>query len=602
MIRSETVRIPVLVFIASVLCAQAPPAPPPSFRPSEDQWRELRRKTETLRAAVNKLAGRPLAADVEVYAKAAEWLLRFPEECYTETYYKNALALLDTGAARAAQLERDDTPWTRQKGRFSRGYRSRVDGSVQPYALLIPQSYTGSQPMRLDLVLHGRGSTLTEVSFLAAHDSPQPLPPDQDFIQMEVYGRGNNAYRWAGETDVFEALDAVLAQYNIDRNRIVLRGFSMGGAGAWHLGLHYPSRWAAIEAGAGFNETRRYAKLSNLPPWQDKLLHIYDAVDCALNVFDIPTVGYGGEIDPQLQASLNIQEQLKVEGLSGLRARFLVGPQTPHKFHPESKAESEKFIRATIAEPRSIDRIRYVTYTTRYNQCGWVTIDGLERHYERAEIDAVREAGEVRVTTKNIARLTLSELSRRSVVIDGQKLRRAAANLTLQKADGKWKPAEGEQLRKAHGLQGPVDDAFMDSFVCVRPGKSSPQAEAVLDRFTREFSKWMRGDVRVKGDDAITAADIAQSNLILFGDASTNRMIARVMGKLPKVRTGSLPVMIYPNPLNPKRYVVLNAGHSFGEREFRGTNALLFPRIGDWAVMAEDGSIKESGFFDEHWE
>ena len=49
------------------------------------------------------------------------------------------------------------------------------------------------------LPLTGLGAA---TSFLAAHDSPQPLPPEQDFIQMEVYGRGNNAYRWAGEVEL----------------------------------------------------------------------------------------------------------------------------------------------------------------------------------------------------------------------------------------------------------------------------------------------------------------------------------------------------------------------------------------------------------------
>ena len=98
--------------------------------------------------------------------------------------------------------------------------------------------------------LHGRGATLTEVSFIAGHDSDKALPAEQDFIQLEVFGRTNNAYRWAGEVDVFEAIDAVTKQYTIDPNRILLRGFSMGGAGTWHIGLHYPGHWAAIEAGA----------------------------------------------------------------------------------------------------------------------------------------------------------------------------------------------------------------------------------------------------------------------------------------------------------------------------------------------------------------
>ena len=82
-------------------------------------------------------------------------------------------------------------------------------------------------------------------------------------ITLHVFGRTNNAYRWAGEADVFEAIEAVKRNYPIDDRRIVLRGFSMGGAGAWHLGLHHPSLWSSVEAGAGFTETRHYAKLND---------------------------------------------------------------------------------------------------------------------------------------------------------------------------------------------------------------------------------------------------------------------------------------------------------------------------------------------------
>ena len=89
----------------------------------------------------------------------------------------------------------------------------------------------------------------------------------------------------------------------------------MGGAGAWHIGLHDPSRWAAMEAGAGFTETKTYAKQTNLPPAVDATLHIYDAQDYAHNVWNVPTVGYGGEIDPQRRASVSIREALTREGV-----------------------------------------------------------------------------------------------------------------------------------------------------------------------------------------------------------------------------------------------------------------------------------------------
>ncbi len=142
-----------------------------------------------------------------------------------------------------------------------RGYRSKVDGSVQPYAVIVPTAGKGGDDrLRLDVVLHGRDARITEVRFFDAHDG-KPAPAGSTGLVLHVFGRGNNAYRWSGEADVYEAIDAVKRNYRVDERRIVLRGFSMGGAGAWHLGLHDPSRWSSVEAGAGFTETIEYAKL-----------------------------------------------------------------------------------------------------------------------------------------------------------------------------------------------------------------------------------------------------------------------------------------------------------------------------------------------------
>ena len=67
--------------------------------------------------------------------------------------------------------------------------------------------------------------------------------------------------------------------------------------------------------------------------------------------------------------------------------------------------------------------------------------------------------------------------------------------------------------------------------------------------------------------------------------------------------------LIFPNPLNPTRYVVINSGHTLHDAEFIGTNALLFPRLGDIAVQQFESS-KGGGFtettqwatsFDSHW-
>ena len=82
----------------------------------------------------------------------------------------------------------------------------------------------------------------------------------------------------------------------IDQNRFVLRGFSMGGAGTWHLGLQPLATWCVIGPGAGFTTSHGYRITlpDKLPPYQEACLSIYDAVDYAENAFDVPVVAYAG--------------------------------------------------------------------------------------------------------------------------------------------------------------------------------------------------------------------------------------------------------------------------------------------------------------------
>ena len=604
-----------LVFFAAVLAAQQPPAP---YVPTAEEKRQIEMKCAELGGMLQKLEGNALYADVAIYRKAAEFILRHPEEFANAGYVKDTLTALDKGIARAKELAAGTPSWTASKGRLLRAYISSVDGSVQPYGLIIPESYTG-QPIRLDIWMHGTNRNLNEVAFIKQHETATAVPQEQKYIQMDVYGRSNVSYRWAGETDVFEALRSVEERYKIDPKRVALRGFSMGGAGAWHLGLHHPDEWAAMEAGAGYTETKIYANKESLPPYQEAALHYYDAVDYSLNGTDFPFVGYGGELDRQLQASKNIKAELEKEGINlpDLRALFLVGPGVAHQWNPETHKISEHFIEEALAKGlEEPSHIRFVTYTTRFNRCFRVTVEELEKHYERAEVDTKHEGSRTVVTSRNVARIRIDGAG--AVSLDGQEF---PGTGVFAKTGGKWAKGGAEQgLHKLHGLQGPVDDAFVESFLCVRPTGNGTKATAygleMLGRLQNDFSKWLRGEVRVKDDRAVSASDIANNNLILFGDPWSNSVIAKVIGKLPVKWTREeitlagrtvdasthSPVLIYPNPLNPNRYVVINSGHTFSDADWRGTNANLYPHIGDYALIAlQDQSTVQSGFFDERW-
>src|SRR5262249_37303864 len=154
----------------------------------------------------------------------------------------------------------------------------------------------------------------------------------------------------------------------------------------------------------------------------------------------------------------------------------------------------------------------------------------------------------------------------------------------FRKTDKGWKlvpSADDGTLSKRHGLQGPIDDAFMDSFIMVRPtgkplnDKVGAWAKSEMAHAIEHWRRQFRGDARQKDDTDITDADIANNNLVLWGDPSSNKVLAQLADKLPirwdaqgvhlsrsnNYTVGQhVPVLIYPNPLNPKRYVVLNSG------------------------------------------
>ena len=126
----------------------------------------------------------------------------------------------------------------------------------------------------------------------------------------------------------------------------------------------------------------------------------------------------------------------------------------------------------------------------------------------------------------------------------------------------------------------------------------------------------MRGDIRVKNDKSVSASDIANYNLVLFGDPGQqqrdrqgDRRAAdpvdeeRDHRRLAEVPTADHAlVLVYPNPLNPQQYVVLNTGQTFSaNRITSGTESVFFPRLGDYAVLATAGEVKMAGFFDESW-
>jgi pimeloyl-ACP methyl ester carboxylesterase len=634
--------------------------PPPGIKLSASDREELASGVKALgeeiaalrRDLKGKQAFLDLLPDVQVYHNAVRYALEH-DEFFKPAEVGAARKLLEQGRDRARSLRAGQAPWLNATGLVVRGYVSKIDESVQPYGLVVPASYRpgSAHKHRLDLWFHGRGETLSEVAFIIdRQSSPGRFTPRDTFV-LHPYGRYSNANHFAGEVDTFEALEHARKYYPIDPDRVTLRGFSMGGAACWHFAVHHAGMWAAAAPGAGFSETPEFLRTFqnetlDPTPYEKKLWHLYDCTDYAINLFNCPVVAYSGEKDRQKQAADIMARAMAGEGIT---LTHIIGPDTGHTYHPDSKVEIDRRIDSILARPR--DRVprevRFTTWTLRYNRMLWVQVDGMEQHWERARVNATLTGpSSVKVTTSNVNALTLSmppgtcpldPTRAPRANLDGQEVEAARVmsdrswDAHFVRTAGGWKSVasiDEDTLRKCHGLQGPIDDAFMDRFLMVRP-TGKPANDTVgrwvtgelahaLEHWRRQF----RGEALVKDDSAITDDDIAGSNLILWGDPSSNKVLARIADKLPigwnadSIHVGArsysagqhVPILIYPNPLNPKRYVVLNSGFTYREYDYLN-NARQVPKLPDYAVVdvsvppstRHPGKIVTAGFFNEKW-
>src|SRR5262245_53025542 len=109
-----------------------------------------------------------------------------------------------------------------------------------------------------------------------------------------------------------------------------------------------------------------------------------------------------------MQAARMMEKSLAVEGM---RMTHIIGPNTPHRYHPDSKVEINRALDA-IAErgrERYPNKIRFTTWTLQYNRMKWVTIDQLDQHWERARLDAaIGSDHSIDVKLSNVSAFTLS--------------------------------------------------------------------------------------------------------------------------------------------------------------------------------------------------
>ncbi len=235
-------------------------------------------------------------------------------------------------------------------------------------------------------------------------------------------------------------------------------------------------------------------------------------------------------------------------------------------------------------------RVRYGTFNLYWNRAYWVTIEDITNPALGAIIDVqVEDGNQISVKAKNITsfRLQLSDKlvdpnQDVRVVVNGKENYKGAFQDNLLIELAKRDPAT---VRKTHAMPGGImvamDQAnYSDdlrrvghtvpgqTWSFVRPSQGDEAAQKLYDR---QFPEWSRQDTKV--DQAL----IEKNHLVVWGGPDMNAFCARVADKLPvKIEKGRFTIgsrvydqpgqsvrFLCPNPLNPKRYLIVYAWTDF---------------------------------------
>ncbi|MBC7777622.1 MAG: hypothetical protein H7246_19465, partial [Phycisphaerae bacterium] len=238
------------------------------------------------------------------------------------------------------------------RGHRQMAYRSNIDGSLQPYSIYLPANYDPQKKYSLLACLHGMAwDDYTDVALVA----PLKL---EDFIVIGIQGRGDLMYKGIGEQDVLDVLDRVSARYSIDANKVYLRGYSMGGFGAWHLAQRYPDRFAAIAVFSG-----------------------YTGIDFIPNVINVPALVVNGALDVWIPVMMPRRATSLQKSLGGA-VDYYEFPEVGHNAWENWQALKGPdalydFFRGNVRNP-SPSRIAALIPTLRHAKHYWLQVHELD--------------------------------------------------------------------------------------------------------------------------------------------------------------------------------------------------------------------------------
>ena len=401
---------------------------------------------------------------------------------------------------------------------------------VHEFIVVMPEAYDGNQPW--PVILH------TDDLRWAAREK---YARRSGWIDIWWHTAGDKDADWKS----FQALMSLLERkLRLDMDKVYVSGECQNGLAAMSLALKHPDYWAECSASL----TSSYREMAG-------------------NALNLATVFVkGGHQEVSAAGYYNF----------GLKCFQYFGCE--HLLHSTSQtieaARGTPVPTATrIKHPR---RVFWSVDSLDSPRAYWVQIDGREDENFVARLDARVTGHAIEVVTENVGAYTLyledAPIEPNipvEIVHNGCKIGTVHGPVYSWASD---KPDDGS-VTKDGRLCGPVTDAFKDAFFVVwgGAGKSADETQR-----NREIAAELAGDAPCFRDDAVPAGLVDTHHMVLIGGLESNQWLRRVHSVLPVSLDGNgviaagrrYPgqdlgvILLYPNPLNPRRYVVAFSGLS----------------------------------------
>ncbi len=524
--------------------------------------------------------------------------------------------------ARAEQIRRTegDAASLASSSFQERAYFARNDGSPQPYYVALPPNYTPTKKYPLVLFLHGYSPDTSKINPWIASDDTIRGAGRRGFILAMPYGRRNSDFVQWGQDDVLRVREECNRLFSIDESRTFLLGVSMGGYGAYAAGLHSIDKWAGIAAISGRTDFYLWfdIKRADLPAWKRVLFDADDPRTLELNARNTPVLVQHGALDgtvPVEHSRLIAEDARKL----GLPLRYIEDPYGSHfgnfQYGAIERALDWFQDRLPLPTPRALT---VVAGDLREARSGWASIEAFADYAQIARLDAHIMVDRIVVKTSNVTKFRLELPAEIRPVGATIPLELNGIPDTSHVLNGnfiEWS-ADGAKVGKSLQRTGPFKSLMRDPFLLVYGDDND--ARMARD-FAARWKTWADGDARLKSARAISDADKANFNLILFGTRATNPLIAQIADDLPLeltprgYRIGPKTVeaseiglrLTWKSPWDETRLIGVCSGENWG-------TALpinhIWDLVPDYIVydyrILPDGTNRplEAGFFDGDWQ